>query len=177
MNKKILLIAFVIGIVLIAVLTYCYSKVPYSGDGHLIDNGPLAPTDRYVLDLGAIDLNKKGLYSYKINSLPSVNFVVGIEIRVSPEQYSIIEHRNIKPVISLDLTNPQNVQVLHHQSSLDSWAWEIIRGDNFAFVFGKDHFFKPTANSKYTLRVEIVQPDSSNLNYTARLQVKSGGWK
>ena len=35
----------------------CMSVLSYSGDGQLIDNGPLAATDRYVLDLGEITLD------------------------------------------------------------------------------------------------------------------------
>jgi hypothetical protein len=135
MNKRKSLIFMLAGIAMIAILSYCYSKSYYSGDGELIDNGPLAATDRYVLELGIVELNKKGIYTFKINNLPTVNFVIGIEIQVSPKHQSVLENQNVKPIISLELLNPQNMQVIHNQSSLDTWTWSVKGMGNTAFVY------------------------------------------
>jgi hypothetical protein len=180
MNKRKSLIVLLVGIVMIAILSFCYSKSHYSGDGKLIDNGSLAATDRYVLDLGVVELNKKGIYTFKLKNLPTVNFVIGIKIQVSPKHQSVLETKNVKPIISLELLNPQNVQVIHNQSSLDTWTWSVKGMGNTAFVYRREFpstYFTPAPDGLYNLRIVIVRPDSSDMKYTARLQAKSGGWK
>jgi len=177
MNALIMIISC---IVTIFFLSSCTEASRYSGDGKLVDNGPLAANDRYVLDLGKIDLNKKGVLTYKIKNLPSVNFVVGIEIRVSPEHHALIESKNVKPIIFIELLDHKNVQVMHNQSSLDTWTWSVIGEGNTAFVYGENQsstFFTPIANRRYELRIVIVKPDSSDSKYEARILAKSGGWK
>lgn len=46
---------FLIGVVSL-MLTGCYSESDYSGDGQLIDYGRYVAKDRYVLNLGNVDL-------------------------------------------------------------------------------------------------------------------------
>jgi hypothetical protein len=41
-------------VVLCSLITGCSAGNGYSGDGRMIDNGPSAATDRYVIDLGPI---------------------------------------------------------------------------------------------------------------------------
>lgn len=176
MNKKLIAQS----IVLVAILTNCYSVSYYSGDGHLIDKGSLAATDRYVLDLGVIKLNKQGITTYRIENLPAVNFVIGIEIQVSPEHRTIIENQSVKPTIFIELLGPEGKPLIRDQSSLETWTWSVRVQDYTAFVYRQEQsstFFTPIANSRYELRVEIVNPDSIDSKYTARLLVKSGGIK
>jgi hypothetical protein len=166
--------------VFVLILANCSDASRYSGDGHLVDNGIVSATDRYVLDLGAISLSKKAVYTFNLTNLPRENFVVGIEIRVSPEYHSKIENKSIKPTISIDLSGPNGAKIIHDKSSLDAWTWSVKGDENNAFVYRRDQpstFFTPVANEKYILRIKIVQPDSSNINYSARLLAKSGGWK
>lgn len=178
MNRGKSLIVIVSCSILFLFFCNCTDASRYSGDGRLIDNGLFAATDRYVLDLGVVELKKKGIYTYKINNLPSKNFVIGIEIRVSPEQHATIENKKIRPLISIELTNSQNIQVIHNEASLDTWTWSVI-GDT-AFVYGEDQsstYFTPISNGKYNLRFVIINTDSSDIKYVARILAKSGGWK
>ena len=168
------------GFVLAAILSSCYSSSRYSGDGHLVDNGPFAATDRYVLDLGAIALNKQGTSTYRIENLPAENFVIGIEIQVTSEQRTVIESKSIKPTISIELLGPQGESIIRDQSSLDTWTWSVRAMDNTAFVYRRDQpetFFTPIKNRRYELKVGIVQSYLSDSKYSARLLAKSGGWK
>ncbi len=163
-----------------AILSSCYSASSYSGDGHLVDNGSSAATDRYVLDLGAIALNKQGVSTYRIENLPAENFVVGIEIQVPPGQRVAIENKSIKPTISIELLGPQGESIIRDQSTLDTWTWSVRAMDSTAFVYRRDQpgtFFTPIKNRRYELKVGIVQPDLSDFKYSARLLAKSGGWK
>jgi hypothetical protein len=167
-------------IVLSVLLTNCYSVSHYSGDGRLIDRGPFAATDRYILDLGLISLNKQGISTYRLENLPPVNFVLGIEIQVSPECRTIINNHSIKPTVLIELSGPQGRSVIRDQSSLENWTWSLRVKDNNAFVYRREQpstFFTPIANGRYKLKIGIVHPDSFALKYTARLIVKSGGNK
>jgi hypothetical protein len=51
-------------------LSGCYRVSQYSGDGQLTDNGRFAATDRYVLDLGPIDLTRPGMRTFRLSGLP-----------------------------------------------------------------------------------------------------------
>src|SRR5260221_5810767 len=68
----------------IALLSGCYQVSHYSGDGQLIDNGPFAATDRYVLNLSPVDLTQRGKKTFRMANLPEANFVTGFEISVAP---------------------------------------------------------------------------------------------
>jgi len=94
------LVRFILVMVMpIMLLIGCYNVSEYSGDGHLVDNGVRAATDRYVLNLGSIDLNQRGTKTYRIANLPEINFLVGIEISVAPEDRATIEKRAVSPDI------------------------------------------------------------------------------
>ncbi len=180
MSRRQSLIMIVRGFVLAAIMSSCYSGSQYSGDGHLVDNGPFSATDRYVLDLGTLALNKQGVSTYRIENLPAENFVVGIEIQVPPEQRAAIESKSIKPLISIELLGPQGESIIRDQSLLDTWTWSVRAMDNKAFVYRRDQlgtFFTPIKNRRYELKIGIVQPDLSDFKYSARLLAKSGGWK
>jgi hypothetical protein len=74
--------------VLAIALTGCLAGMFYSGDGRLIDHGPTAFDQRYVLDLGSVDLRKTGKVQYHLGKLPNVPFNVGLDISpydVAPE--------------------------------------------------------------------------------------------
>ncbi len=146
----------------------------------MVDKGLFAATDRYVLDLGVIALNQQGTSTYRLENLPAVSFVVGLEIQIVPEDRAKIENRSIKPTILVELLGPQGEPVIRNQSSLDTWTWSVRAGDGNAFVYRREQpstFFTPVANGRYELKVGVVQPDSSDSKYTARVFAKSGGWK
>ncbi len=161
-------------------LTGCYKVSEYSGDGHLIDNGVTAATDRYVLDLGAIDLSQRGTKTYRIANLPETSFVVGIEIGVAPEERAIIEKQAVSAAILLELSSVGGQVLFTKKSTLDAWTWSVLVGDLRAFVYGRGEpgtYFQPLPQTEYTLTLTVLEPDTSQSNYTASLLAKSGGWK
>jgi hypothetical protein len=168
------------GIILIAIISSCSCVNQYSGDGQLIDKGPFSATDRYILNLGEIELKNPSLKLYRLENLPAANFVVGMEIRVSPENRSVIENKSIKPLILIELLGPQKEIIFRDQSSLDTWVWSVRAVDNTVFIYKLNNsstFFTAIAKEKYNLKVSIVQPDANKIDYTVRLLAKSGGWK
>ena len=161
-------------------LAGCYKVSEYSGDGELIDNGISAATDRYVLNLGVIDLSQSGTKSYRIANLPEVSFVAGIEISVVEKDRAIIEKRSVNPTILLELSDVKGEVVFAEKSKLTSWAWSVPVNESRAFIYTREQpgtYFQSLLQSEYTLMLTVLEPDTSKLNYTASLLAKSGGWK
>ncbi len=164
----------------IMLLIGCYNVSEYSGDGHLVDNGVRAATDRYVLNLGSIDLNQRGTKTYRIANLPEINFLVGIEISVAPEDRATIEKRAVSPDILLELSSLGGEFIFTKKSKLDTWTWSVPINESRAFIYGRGEpgtYFQSLSQTQYTLTLTVLEPDPSQSKYTALLMVKSGGWK
>lgn len=175
-----LLAALLTSMVLLSILPQCHSQSPYTGDGRLTDSGSLAATDRYVLDLGPIELNKQGSFTYRLQNLPSVSFVIGIEIHLLSQDHVTMESHTVNPNLFIELVGPQAESLIRNESFLSTWTWSIVAQSSRAFVYRRDEpstAFIPIRNKKYELRIKVVRPDESRLQYSARLIAKSGGWK
>jgi hypothetical protein len=160
-------------------LAGCYRASHYTGDGQLTDKGAGAATDRYVLNLGMIDLTQQGVRSFRLANLPAENFVVGLEI-AAPNDPSVIEKKTVNPVITMELAGPDGKILFARKAPLDTWTWAVRSGEHRAFVYGRDEpktYFDAAAKTEYTLTLKVIEPDRGQLNYTASLVAKSGGWK
>jgi hypothetical protein len=172
MNKAFLIVA----VPLIAALAGCDTVAQYTGDGRLIDNGPGAATDRYVLDLGPVSLKAPASTTFKLKNLPKTDFVVGIELR-SP--LSKLEPGAVNPVVSIALTEDGKT-ILTKEAKLSEWTWSVHSPGNYVFVYGRDEpstHFTPVLSRNYELTLRVREPDRGSANYTASLVAKSGGWK
>ena len=180
MNKKICGLIIMM-MVFVGMMTNCYSVASYSGDGRLIDNGSNAATDRFILDLGTINLDKQNTQIYLMNNLPLESFVIGIKINVPSENSIVIEKQSINATISIELLGSKDESVIKVQSPLNTWTWSVSSNDvNTAFIYKyqkPDTYFTPIKNGQYKLKVVVVQPDLNKVKYEARLLLKSGGWK
>ena len=164
----------------VALNTGCYGGSSYSGDGHLTDNGPLAATDRYVLDLGPIDLTQPGKKHFRIANLPEVNFVVGVEISVAPQDQVVVEKQLINSVLSLELSESAGETLVAKKAALNTWTWSVPAEGHQAFIYGREKqatYFNARAKTKYVLTLNVLEPDRSQSKYSSQLKMKSGGWK
>ena len=155
----------------------CDSATQYSGEGKLVDNGPSAATDRYVLDLGPVSLKTAASASYKFRNLPKENFVIGIELRAI--EGSKLAQGAIDPVVSLTLLENGNALVAK-EARLNDWTWSVHSPGNNAFVYGREKpgtYFTPVPGKQYELTLRVKEPDRSMASYSASLVAKSGGWK
>ena len=173
------LIGFLLGSTAVLImLAGCYHASSYAGDGRLIDNGASAATDRYVLNLGSIDLTQRGTKTFQIANLPEANFVAGLEI-VAPDN-NIIERRAANPTVAIELTSLDGKVLFARQAPLDAWTWAVRVGEHRAFVYGRDEprtYFDVTPKAEYRLTIKVIEPERSWSKYTASLIAKSGGWK
>lgn len=178
MNRSIGLLLSSI-IVFSTIVTGCYRVSRYTGDGQLIDNGMNAATNRYVLNLGQIDLTQQGVQIFRIVGLPNINFGAGLEM-IAFDNGSIVEWGTVNPTLAIKLTDPDGRCVFMREAPLNIWTWSVRVGESRAFVYGRDSsktFFDANSNVEYTLTLQVIEPDHSQLRYTALLMLKSGGWK
>jgi hypothetical protein len=162
---------------IVAALSGCVGGgAQYSGDGRLMDNGPRAATDRYILDLGPISLTDQGSVTYTLKGLPSTDFVVGIELRAPTSR---IETGSINPTVAIAVMDGSRT-IVTKRASLRDWTWSIHGTGNYAFIYGREEpstYFTPAPGKSYRLTVTIEQPDRAAANYGTTLAVKSAGWK
>ena len=158
----------------------CYDVTQYSGDGKLVDHGSSAAMDRYVLNLGAVDLSQTGAKSYRLRNLPETNFVVGLEIKVPAADRALLDKKAIGGLISLELTGAGGAVLFAKKAAPSNWTWSVPAGGDKAFVYGKDKlgtYFNASPTGEYVLTFHVLEPDQDKHKYTASLLAKSSGWK
>ena len=177
------LAASIIGMIVVVAVVWafgCCQMTQYSGDGQLIDNGALAAKDRYVLNLGSINLKKQSLQTFQIVNLPEANFVMGIEISVASEDRVAIENQQVNAIVSLELSTSKGMTLFTMKAPMAAWTWSVPAGGHRAFIYGRGGpgtYFNADSKTEYTLAFNVLEPDRSQSTYTALLIAKSGGWK
>jgi hypothetical protein len=159
-------------IILILLLAYAKYHVghSYKGDGRFIDNGCTAATDRYVLDLGEIDLASNQKYTYKMTNLPTEEMTIGFSIEgfknIQNQDNAVYFTRPVNALVRIILTNSKGNLVVNEMSYLSQWAWSG-RASNYreSFVYLRGEEVK----RKLSKGSDVVAND--------RIEVKpDGGW-
>ena len=191
----------ILALVAVATLASACVVSGFRGDGKLVDHGPFAAKDRYVLDLGPVDLGRTGKYTYTMTNLPATDFVVGLEI-VEVEANRSTQNRPPHPGrIRLLLETSNHEIVISEDGPLKSWIWSFATGNFESFLYraGEEHwisnkdgttspvpdgvrtdggwgtYFSPRRNIKYQLTLEVLETRAQPR--PTRLLVKGGGWK
>ena len=163
----------------------CDGAASYRGDGKLIDNGFAAASERYVLDLGPVDLGKQLLTTYKLSGLPNEEFTVGIRTQSTktPDGKSLFDAKPLRAKVRLELTSEKSGKVFEIADDLPSWTWSEVR-DLHIFLYGRGDKRQPTSTSftprpgeSYRLAFEILSPDPAATQYRFSLLAVGGGWK
>lgn len=151
----------------------CSAGSGYSGDGQMIDNGPLAATDRYVVNLGPIDLTKKGMRSYRLINLPPENFECGIDLSAPAATRIQWEEKKIQATVSMDIVGEDGDVLMHVTGSVRDWTWSMyMSGETNAFLYVQGppgSFFNPKKDRAYRLDVSVIEPDASHFGIEATL--------
>lgn len=187
-------------LVVVTTLAACATS-EFQGDGKLVDHGPFAAKDRYVLDLGPVDMGRPGKYTYTMARLPETDFVVGLEIvETEPNQFTPNPPAHSGRIRVLLETSAREV-VIREDSSLKSWKRSFTKGrfESFLYRVGEEHwitnkdgttspvadgvrtdegwgtFFRPRPDMSYQLTLEVVE--TQDQPRPTRLLLKGGGWK
>lgn len=168
---------------LIFMVTSCYNESDYSGDGQLIDNGSSVATDRYVLNLGTVDLSKESTKTYLVKNLPDKFFVAGIDLSVDSINQDVIADQKINTIVYLSLIDSVGEEIFSNKGRLANWTWAVWRNNpTSAFIYGsggglKETHFEPKPNAEYKLTFSVLEVDPNAPKYSAALILKSRGWK
>lgn len=160
-------------------LAGCDAAGSYRGDGKLIDNGILAATDRYVLELGPARLESASTSAYHIENLPDEEFVLGIKVTRPPRAASFMNDRPIHVVVALELKDQDGAIIMRREGLLDEWTWNIPATDDWAFIYGREApstFFNPKRGA-LRLTVAVLRPDPNATVYTPMIVARTGGRK
>lgn len=193
-----------VSLVAVLGLAGCFGALFYDGDGRFVDHGPTAAIDRYVLDLGPVNLAAKGAYRYSMAGLPAVAMAVGLELADAYGDKNLSESRPVDALIEVVLLNSRGELVIRERGHLDTWGWEYsLAQQHRAFVGlsgklqerslghgvigyerlevkadgGWGTIFKPRRGERYSLTLSVLEPSTSARAYTAKVLVQGGGWK
>ena len=177
------------------------SAFSYAGDGRLVDHG-ITATPRFTLDLGSIDLSRASRYVYQLDSLPPVEFTVGIQLE-EPQSIQVLFERPAPGArVKLTVDSSSKQTVISEQAPLDKWNLSFGRDQPQSFLYrrgvereipraagvihlervetkvdgGWGTYFTPRKAAKYTLTVEVIEGATTH-NRPARIVLKGGGWK
>jgi hypothetical protein len=108
-----------------AALSGC-THTGYSGDGQFTDNGLLVYSKRYVIDLGPVDLSKRGAYEYKLSGMPNGRFNVSIRVfEGTRNQWNV---RPEYPVtVRMQMRTAKGAIVIDEGGSLNSWVSRVLK--------------------------------------------------
>lgn len=182
----------------VAALSGCFHAAFYKGDGQFTDNGFMAYSRRYVIDLGPVNLAVPNTYTYTLSGLPRAEFNVGI--RVFEDKKNEWDVRPSYPVtVRMQLLTAKGDIVILEEGRLDNWVRSYGALDSYSdlYLSGKGReiplpdggtrgerlgfkasggwgtYFESDVHGPYLLTLEIFETEKS-MNRPARLIV--AGW-
>ena len=157
----------------------CSGTTGYEGDGRFIDRGSSAAIDRYILDLGPVDLTRTSTSKFQVANLPGEEFVAGLQLTPAAGVESL-EKASVTATVSLRIVDQQGKVIVNVSGPLRDWTWSTARNTSAVFAYGgygAMASFMPARRGTYTVTFTILQPDQSERHGDARLLLKGGGWK
>jgi hypothetical protein len=172
-------------IVLLLLAIGCDGSASYRGDGKLVDRGFTTAHERYILNLGDVDLGSQSRREYRLAGLPGEEFTVGIRTQSTrtPDGKPLYDAKPLKAKVKLELISEKSGKVFAIEDDLRHWTWNEAR-DLHVFLYGRGDkqqpsstCFTPKHGESYRLALEIVAPDPSASQYGFSLLAVGGGWK
>lgn len=164
----------------------CYGTRVYRGDGKIVKvrvGGWFLNCAYYKVSLGSIDFTKKCRKTFTMQGLPHEDMCFGFQTKLS-DQNARAEDNKSDAVVRVVLTDEDGRIVIREEEPLSRWTWS---GEFFVYHRGHDRdegrenlkvadegrgtYFKPRTKVKYTLTVEIVEPDSKGRYDEVKLEV------
>ena len=159
------------------------SERNYVGSGRLYDAGPFTLGDRYVVELGGIDLRTAGSATFQLGNLPQEPLTVGLDLWFPNVQRSI-ELMGLRPiygVVNFDLRTAEGIPIFRDEASLyKDAAWSAstpVTHQAFVYSLRKRTMFVPEPGRAYSLVVTVVQEDRGPAMYEAVAVARGGGWQ
>ena len=172
----------------------CGQSPHYRGDGTFTDFGPQTAHERYVIDLGAIDLSRPNRQAFRMLGLPSVELTMGLrQVNVSAgcDAAALGAVR-----IRLDVDTEDGAVVISEEGPLSAWtsspdlvyrrgselqkpsgdgSFQIVPTGVRAFR-GWGTYFTPKSSETYLAKFEVLDARGAS-GCESRLVLLGGGWK
>lgn len=127
----------VAAVLAVVLLWSCSAERRYVGDGQLTDHGPEAANERYVLDLGALDLTTAQQVRLQMSGLPETEFVAGVEVK--PEEHPATLPEGFgAAVISMQLSDADGGTVISASKPLREWTRSVSAARPEYFFYMRD---------------------------------------
>jgi len=159
-----------------------YPAVSQAGDAVLTDDGPRSAVDRYVIDLGPINLSVPGARVYTVRRLPDIRFTLGLQLWTTASEAaqrdvqgralrgedvrgrdfmnigeSIKAATPLDTVIGIRVVDEGDQLVIEEEARLSDWVWS---GSARAFVYRRGRGdWVPAAQERSTYRGIDVKVD------------------
>lgn len=185
-------------LVTVSTLSGC-SHWGYTGDGQFTDNGWVAYSRRYEINLGPLDLSAPGAYSYKLSGLPRAQFAVAIRVFEEKLNEWNAPRPNYPVSVRMKLRTAEGEVVILEEGSLNSWIRSYGVLDNVSDLYrmgetrdiplpgggtrgerlgskasgGWGTYFDSEVDKTYLLKLEVV---SSHPSMTRSAQLYVRGW-
>ena len=172
----------------------CDRSHGYRGDGTFRDFGPATAIDRYVVDLGPIDLSRPNQRSFRLLGLPGVEFTMGLrQVNVSAR----CDAAALSSVrVRLEVKTGDGALVIAEDGPLSTWvnspqlvyrrgvelekpeaggAFQLVRTGVRASG-GWGTYFTPRSSAPYFAEFDVVDAQGAS-GCESRIVLLGGGWK
>jgi hypothetical protein len=174
-------------------------------DSCVVGSWSIFGRDRYSLDLGVVDLTGTGEWEFSIGGLPRARMWL-LGVYVDPGSDLPPAARLDSAVIEMEMRNAAGELVIAQSDAIKDWAWSLggdnIEGVGPSFVFaagrtrdipaaagdvhpeaidvladgGWGTYFKPDRQSRYMLRLRVLEPDSDARFFNVRLEAHGSNY-
>ena len=139
-----------------------FPDLNYTGDGNFTDYGRKSGIQRFVLDLGEVDLKEASVRIYELKGLPDVNYVC--YLRVDHPLPITGRPKDFKAgdlVVEMALEDENGTKVFSEKAPLNRWVWSGSVGASKSDLYSRMTIFTPETGKSYRFSLKIAE---GNLN-------------
>ena len=153
-----------------------FPDLSYQGDGKFSDYGRKAGINRFVLDLGEVDLDKAFHVEHDLIGLPEVEFVCYLRIsHPLPTFGAPTDFIAGDLVVELSLDAQDGEQVFVEKAPLNRWIWSGSVGASKSDLYTRKTIFTVEKGKTYNLSLKVLAGKKAAPK--AQLLLMGGGWK
>jgi hypothetical protein len=153
-----------------------FPDLNYTGDGNFTDYGRKSGIQRFVLDLGEVDLKEASVRIYELKGLPDVNYVC--YLRVDHPLPITGRPKDFKAgdlVVEMALEDENGTKVFSEKAPLNRWVWSGSVGASKSDLYSRKTIFTPETGKSYRFSLKIAEGNPNAPQ--SRLLLMGGGWK
>jgi hypothetical protein len=169
-------------------------QVHYKGDGTFTDHGPLTSHERYIVDLGPVDLGRAGHETFRMLGLPSAELTLGLRPITSTAECNTRALDAVR--VRLTVGTSGGATIISEQAPLGAWTHSPtliykrgverqVPSDNGSVQLvrtgklqsdGWGSYFTPSPSETYLGTLEVLDALGAS-GCESRLVALGGGWK